>query len=112
MADYETYRLRVDPTPEYQDGWAELVGKEVGRASWALGQEEEGMGLGDFTLYATPSEGYKLYAIESSIGAPDDIRRLGQRAVGGETTRALYSEGEARQRYPEILARLLKIAEE
>ncbi len=86
MADYETHRLRIDPTPDYQDGWAEFAGKEVDRASWALGQEEEGRGLGEFTLYETPSEGYKLYAIESSIGAPGDIRRPGQRAVGRETT--------------------------
>jgi hypothetical protein len=105
-------RLWVNPTPEYPDGWAEFAGKEVGRASWVLGHGEEGMGVGAFTLYETPDEGYKLYAVESTIEAADVVRRPEQRAAGGATNRALYSEEEARRKYPELFDRLLKIAED
>ncbi len=112
MADYEPLRLRVDPTPEHPDGWAEFVGKEVGHTSRPLNHGERGTVLGIFTLYDTPSEGYMLYAVEASNEAQDDVRRPGQRAAEVESTRVLYSEEEARQRYPGLLDRLLGTTED
>ncbi len=112
MADYETLRLRVDPTPENPDGWAEFVGKEVGHTSRPLDHGEKGIILGDFTLYETPHEGHKLYAIEAWTEAQDDVRMPGQRVAEVESTRVLYSEEEARQRYPGLLDRLLGTTED
>ena len=77
-----------------------------------LGQSEEEIQQGFYDLYETPHEGYKLYAVESVNDASDDVRRLGQRAASGNTTYALFSEKEAKQRYPEIIERLLRKVEE
>jgi hypothetical protein len=112
VSKYELQSLRVDPNPQHPNGWAEFVGKEVGRIPGILDQSEKETRHGFFTLYETPDEGYRLYAVESTIEASDDVRREGRRAVGGATSRALYSEEEARRKYPELFDRLLNTAED
>jgi hypothetical protein len=52
-----------------------------------------------------------LYAKEA-VTKGTDVKRPGQRASEVEATRALYSEDEAKQKYPEIFEMLLKRAQE
>jgi hypothetical protein len=110
--NYEEQRLQVDPTPEYPERWVTFAGSKVGHTSGVLGRSEEETRYGFYTLYETAREGYRLYAVESVTDAPDDVRRPGQRAASGNTSRTLYSEEEARRKYPALFDRLLRTTED
>lgn len=91
---------------------AELVsftGKELIRAPGALSERAEDQRGQDFTLYETPDEGRKLHVQEWRIRGSIE-RRPGESAAEIERTGTLYSEEEAKQKFPQVFEELLKRA--
>ena len=105
--------LHVDPNPpETLPRWERFTGRLLSQITARTSPGDVEMRDGFYILYETPCEGYKLFAKESVIEGTDDVRQPGHRAAAGQTTRALYSEEEARQRYPTIFEQLLDQAQE
>jgi hypothetical protein len=107
-----TQRVQVDPTPPQTAArWEEFAGKLLSRATEMLNRSAAEERIRFSTLYETPREGYKLQ-VEESVTKGTDVSRHGRSASRVETTRALYSEEEAKQKHPEMFENLLKRSQE
>jgi hypothetical protein len=84
-----------------------FTGKELIHVPGAVSESVEEQRGQDFALYETPHEGRKLHVQDWRIKGSIE-RRPGESAAEIERTGTLYSEEEARQKYPVIFEELLR----
>ena len=91
--------------------WTSFTGRKLSQIHGEVSVTAEDQRGHDFTLYETPHEGRKLHVQEWQIKGTIQKRDSEERAARFERIEgALYSEEEARQKYPEAFEKLLKRA--
>ena len=103
---YNIQRVQVGTTD-----WTSFTGRKLSQINGEVSIAAEDQRGRDFTLYETPQEGRKLHVQEWQIEGNIQKRDSRERAAKFERIEgALYSEEEARQKYPEAFEELLNRA--